>query len=123
MRKTRVLLLDLKGMVADIVRQILSEQGDVEVVATLHNVPEGDLIDCTEEVDLVITAHTPNRLELRRFDAALASNPGLRVLAIEDDGRSACMYALAPQTIQLGPLSPKALVEFVRASTRGVEVA
>jgi DNA-binding NarL/FixJ family response regulator len=105
-------------MVADIVRRVLSQENDVEVVASLEGIDGWQLVSETQEVDLVITAYRPSETELRRFDRALASRPGLRVLAIEGDGRTACMYALRPYTTQLGPLSPETLIEFVRASAR-----
>lgn len=105
-------------MVADIVRQVVSQQDDIEVVASLHEMDEVESVAETAEVDLVITAYPPNEAELRRFDRLLSTRPGLRVLAIEDDGRTACMYALRPQTTQLGPLSPKTLIEFIRSCAR-----
>ena len=119
--KTRVLLLDVTGMVADIVRQVLSKQSDVELVGSIHDLDDAHLIGHTAGVDVVITAYAPSRLELRRFDQALSSSPGLRVLAIEDEGRTACMYALSPTTTELGPLSPETLVAFVHASARAQE--
>jgi hypothetical protein len=46
-------------------------------------------------------------------DRLLAAKPGLRALAVQDQGRTAVMYRLVPQTTQLGPLSPDTLVEFI----------
>ena len=118
MREIRVLLFGLTGMVADIVREVVSQEDDVKIVASLQDIGQVESTAETAEVDLVITAYPPNQSELRRFDRSLAARPGLRVLAIEDDGRSACMYTLLPRTTELGPLSPKTLIEFIRASVR-----
>jgi DNA-binding NarL/FixJ family response regulator len=114
--KIRVLLLDLTGMVADIVREVASQQDDVEIIASLQNIDDVESVAQRADVDVVITAYAPNQSELRRYDRALAARPGLRVLAIEDDGRTAFMYSLQPQMTQLGPLSPKTLIEFIRAA-------
>ena len=116
MREIRVLLLGLTGIAADIVRQVVSQQKDVEIVASLEDVDDVELFARIENVDLVITAYPSCKSGLSRFNPALATKPGLRVLAIEDDGRTACMYTLLPHTTQLGPLSPKSLLQFIRAS-------
>jgi DNA-binding NarL/FixJ family response regulator len=102
-------------MVADIVRQVVSQQDDVEIIASLQNINDVESDIQRAGVDVVITAYPSNQVELRRFDQALAARPRLRVLAIEDDGRTACMYTLLPQITQLGPLSPETLIEFIRA--------
>jgi DNA-binding NarL/FixJ family response regulator len=113
-----VLLLDLSGIVADIVRQVVSQEDDVEIIASLQNSNDVESDVQRAGADVVITTYPSNQSELRRFDRALAARPGLRVLAIEDDGRTACMYTLLPQITQLGPLSPKTLIEFIRTSVR-----
>jgi hypothetical protein len=108
----------MSGIVADIVRQTVSRHDDIEIVASLPDVDGLESVVETAEVDLVITAYRPHQSELRRFDRALAARPGLRVLAIGNEGRTACMYTLLPETTQLGPLSPGTLIEFIRASAR-----
>ena len=103
-------------MVADIVRQIVSHQDDIEIVGSLPDVDGVESVAERTDVDLVITTYRRRQSDLRRFDRLLASRPRMRVLAIEDDSRTACMYALLPQTTQLGPLSPRTLLDFIRAS-------
>ena len=117
MRAIRVLLLDMSGIVADIVRQTVSQHDDIEIVDSLQDVRRLESAARKRDVDLVITAYRPHESDLRRFDRALVARPGLRVLAIEDDGRTACIYTLWPRTIQLGPLSPQRLIEFIREAT------
>jgi hypothetical protein len=108
--------LDMTGIVADIVRQTVSQHEDIEIVASLPDANGLESVTETADVDLVITAYRPNQSDLGRFDRALAAKPGLRVLAIEGEGRTACMYTLLPHTRQLGPLSPRTLIGFIRAS-------
>jgi response regulator of citrate/malate metabolism len=118
LKEIRVLLLGLTRMVADIVREVVSQEDDVEIIASLQNIDDVESVAQRAEADLVITVYPPNKSELRRLDRALTARPGLRVLAIEDDGRAAFMYTLLPQTTQLGPLSPNTLIGFIRAPVR-----
>jgi DNA-binding NarL/FixJ family response regulator len=119
LREIRVLLLDLTEIVAGIVGRAISPHDDIEIVGSVSDVRDLELLAEAQQADLVITAYRPEESNLSRFDAVLTSRPGLRVLAIENEGRTACMYALLPQTRELGPLSPKTLIEFIRASAQG----
>ena len=114
-RRIRVLLLEITGIVADLVRQTVSEQPDLELIASVPALHELDTMAGNMKVDLVITTYPPNPSDLRRFHPMLAARPGLRVLAIKDDSRSACMYTLAPTTTDLGVLTPETLIQFIRA--------
>jgi hypothetical protein len=115
----RVLLLEMTGIVADIVRQTVSEQADLEVVATVPALRHLNAVLAAVEADLVITPYPSSAGGLSRFDALLLARPGVRILAIQDDGRRACMYALAPRATALGVLTPETLVEFIRAPWSG----
>jgi hypothetical protein len=113
--KIRVLLLEMTGIVADLVRRTVSEQADLEIVASVPALHELDVTAAAAEADLVITPYPSSAAGLSRFDDLLGARPGLRVLAIEDDGRRASMYALAPQATELGLLTPETLIEFIRS--------
>ena len=113
--RTRILLLEMTGLAADLVRHAVEEHSDLEIVAS---VPALDRLDATAsaaEADIVITQYKPAGAGLSRFDRLLRARPAVRVLAIEDDGRRASMYALAPRSTDLGDLTPETLVEFIRA--------
>ncbi len=114
MARTRVVLVGLRGIIGDIVRDALHER-EVEIV--------GDLLDETEleatlarvDVDCVvwrIGRNDPPAAEL------LAHHPRLRIVALEDDGRRAFVYELRPRRMPLGELSPALLAEVVEAAAR-----
>jgi DNA-binding NarL/FixJ family response regulator len=117
----RVVLLERSRIVADLVREVVSQHDDVEVVASVTDARGLQSVVESGEVDLVITTFSPTEPELRRLDLVLVARPGLRVLAVEDDGRRASMYALVPQMTRLGPLSPQTLIDFIRSAPRPVE--
>jgi hypothetical protein len=96
----------MTGMTADLVRHVVAQHDDIEIV------------DSVADVDVVITMYPRQRAELRHVDLVLAAKPGLRALAVEDRGRTAVMYALVPETTELGPLSADTLVEFIRTLPR-----
>ena len=112
----RVLFLAMTGFVADLVRQIVAPHDDIEIVGSLPNPPDLNAVGAVPPADLLIIECDADRAGLRRLDPLLAARPGLKALAIEDDGRSASMYALVPRFTQLGPLSADRLIDFIRAS-------
>jgi hypothetical protein len=101
----------MTGITADLVRHIVAPHDDIEIV------------DAIPDADLVITTYHPRRADAIALDQALAAKPGLRALAVRDEGRTAVMYTLVPQTTQLGPLSPDTLVELIRTLPRGIPAA
>lgn len=119
MNPTRLVLLEMPGILADLIRQAIAGHDDVEIVAFVRDVPELESVVQETEVDLVIAGLAAEASELGRFDKALDTRPGMRVLAIEGDGRTACMYMLVPRIIPLGPLSPSTLIELIRATRPG----
>jgi hypothetical protein len=108
----------MTGIAGDLVRQIVAQHDDIEIVDAVANADDLDALGTLADVDLVITMYPPHRSELRHLDRILAAKPGLRALAVKDEGRTAVMYALVPQTRELGPLSPDTLVEFIRTLPR-----
>lgn len=119
MSPTRLVLLEIPGILADLIRQTVAGHDDVEIVAFVRDVPELESVVQGTEVDLVIAGLAAETSELGRFDKALATRPRMRVLAIEGDGRTARMYMLVPRIIPLGPLSPSMLIELIRATHPG----
>jgi DNA-binding NarL/FixJ family response regulator len=113
-----VLLLDMTGIAGDLVRQIVAEQDDIEMVDATASSADLDRISLGQ-VDLVITMYRDDRFGSVHLDRLLAAKPGLRALAVQDQGRTAVMYQLVPQTTQLGPLSPDTLVELIRTLSHG----
>ena len=101
-RHIRVLLLETSGIVTGLIRQVLSEEADIQIVATVPALGDLDVASGAAEIDLVITTY--------------ADTQQLRILAIEDDGRRASMYTPIPERRELGMLTPETLIEFIRAA-------
>jgi hypothetical protein len=112
----RVLLVEMTGIAADLVRQVVAQQEDIEIVGCLPEAAELGAVAGVPSVELLITEYRADRESLRRLDPILASNPGLRALAVEEGGRAASMYELKPHLRRLGPLSAEGLIEFIRRS-------
>jgi hypothetical protein len=112
----RVLLLEMTGIVADLVRQIVARHEDIEVVGCLPDATNLGAVAGIPRVELVITEYRGDGESLRRLDPVLAASPGLCALAVEDRGRAASMYELKPHLRQLGPLSAERLIELIRMS-------
>ena len=106
----RILLLEMTGIAADIIRHVVVQHSDIEIVDRDpgHSEPP--------DVDLVIAMHSSDRSAMRELDRVLTSKPGLCALTVEERGGTALLYRLVPQTTELGPLSPETLVEFIRGA-------
>ncbi len=108
----RVVLVDMPRMLQDIVRKILSAEPDMQIQAA--TVAEREIASSPEvrDADVVILAEPEARTD--EYAAVLFAHPRLRLVAISDDGRRACLYELRPQRTPLGEMSPGALVQAVR---------
>jgi DNA-binding NarL/FixJ family response regulator len=111
----RVLLLDMPRLLCDLVRDVLSEQPDLEVVAELHD---------DSQLDEAVTRTAPNfvivgtdRAELSEACKELFElRPRLKVLALATEGGRSVVWELAPNYVQLGEMSPESLLAALRQS-------
>lgn len=109
-----VLLVGMDRITSDLVRQIVAGHDDIEIADAVANADGLEGVGTLAGVDVVITMHRPHRSGWGHLDRLLAAKPGLCALAIEDQGRTAVMYTLVPQTKQLGTLTRDTLVDFIR---------
>jgi DNA-binding NarL/FixJ family response regulator len=111
----RIVLVDMPTLMREIVRNILTDEPDLEVVAELD---DGDrllgLLESTGARNVVWGADgvVPN------VEPVLAAFPSVRVLAILEDGRSSFLYRLRPHKSALGQMSPERLVGAIRENGR-----
>ena len=96
----RVSLVDMPGLIADLVQDALESQPGIQVVS------EGD-----SAVDVLITG-AGRRLSLRAREF-LRAREGRRVITITAEGRAVFLYDSSMRKQPLGELSPMALVEAV----------
>ena len=122
MAPTRVVLGTMPPLLGDIVRETLV-QSDVDVLAEVGS--RGEILSAVEQTGahVVILGMAPDAWSslsglLRDL---LTHHPRLTVIALASDGRSGYVYQLQPRTIAIDDISPKTLVQAVRA-TAGVDV-
>jgi hypothetical protein len=115
-RTVRVSLVGCSGVLGDIIRTTLGNQPDIVVVDDLESIPAGGTLSVQADV-LVWNNADESRVERLLLDAAPPYGP--RVLATLGDGRDSAFWELAPRRTPLGPPSPDALVQSIRASFSG----
>ena len=100
--QTRVILVEMRRMLREIVREVVSSQPDLEVVdedddASLATIrASGACVVITQRGE-------PAGERIARF---LGTRPQVRVLALSSDGRDGALYELQPQKRPLGEISP-----------------
>jgi chemotaxis response regulator CheB len=115
---TRILLARMPHMLRSIIRDIVSDEPDMEVVGELAG--QARLLAAVEKTDasFVIIGHdgqdAPDTL-----GELFAYRPSARVLAVAREGRTGILYELRPQRIPIGELSASRLLAVIR----GVDVA
>jgi DNA-binding NarL/FixJ family response regulator len=109
----RILLLNVRGVLGDVIKAMLRASEDVTVVGESLDVTDiralvdrtgADVVVC--QFDDIATAEVANGL--------FAPHRRVKVIAVRDDGRRAVLWELRPQRSELGDLSPSQLVDVVR---------
>jgi hypothetical protein len=116
----RVLIADLPGVLHGVVRETLSPDADIVVVATPR--PGLSLPAAVQETGatvVIVGAEHPEAAD--PVPPLLAERARLRVLAVTADGRESVMYELQPRRRELGELSPAGLLDAVRATAGPLE--
>jgi DNA-binding NarL/FixJ family response regulator len=113
LERTRIVLIDMSPLLREIVRETLSREPDLDVVA--EHAATVDIGEAVERghADFVIVGEDARAAESVR--ALVASDRGLRALELHADGRESVLYELRPHRVALGELSPDALLRTIRA--------
>ncbi len=92
MPRTRVLLVDVRGMTGDILATLLRDDPDCEVVAELSD--RARLLDAVRErrPDVVVVGLRADDLG-PDWDRLFVEFPRLRVMAVTPNGRRTCLFA------------------------------
>jgi DNA-binding NarL/FixJ family response regulator len=112
--KIRIFLAGgLRRLLHDIVREAVATQPDMKVVGDSHNGQELHHMLAAGDVDLVIVgAHQSE--DISSVASILYASPQVKLLAIEDNGRTATIYRLRPHQLSLGEMSPQELLAAIR---------
>ncbi|MGE5697898.1 MAG: hypothetical protein ACM4D3_22455 [Candidatus Sericytochromatia bacterium] len=113
----RVALIGCTGLLGDIIRQTLTSEPDLAVVAQITTPgPDFDLLQCDADIVLWNGAEEDR---IARWLTGLKHQRAPRVLATLTDGREAALWELIPHRIELGGMSPHTLVETIRENQVG----
>jgi DNA-binding NarL/FixJ family response regulator len=111
----RVLLAALTPFRADIIRKILSQAPDMDVLgpgARTDALPGA--ADIGEADVLILGSVVARHGGDEEIEALLESRPRIKILALEEDGRNAVLHELRPRAVSLGDLSASRLIEAIR---------
>jgi hypothetical protein len=97
------------------IEQAVGAQPDMTVVGTIRSVRELAASTSAKRPHLVVVGLKDACLP-PECEAALTEQPALKVLGIEYDAGSAQLYELTPTCQAIGPVSPKEIVEAIRAA-------
>lgn len=113
----RVALIGCTGLLGDIIRQTLSGEPDLDVVAQMITPgPDFDLLQFDADIVLWNGAEEDR---IARWLTGLKHQRAPRVLATLTDGQDAALWELIPHRIELGGMSPQTLVETIRENQVG----
>jgi hypothetical protein len=110
-----VLIVDLPGMLREIVHDTVAAESDMEVAAEVTaNAPIPDAAAESGAAVVILNEDHPALAEdgSRVLDSRQDS---LKLLAVGVDGREGFLYALRPVRIPLGELSPARLAAAIRS--------
>jgi hypothetical protein len=111
--KTQIILVNMPQMLRDIVRTVVSDEPDLEIVDEYDDPEAYQTIDIGEPY-VFITSLRDVGAAVDRFFGAGTKNC---VLAISADGSETTLYELRPRVRSLGEISPTMLVAAIRANT------
>jgi DNA-binding NarL/FixJ family response regulator len=112
----RVLIVDMPGVLHDIVNATLAAARDIVVV--------GDVTDVEESLERVVEAVGPSVVVLGSGHPAaadgcrelLSMDSNLKLIALDDDGAQTFLVEMRPKATPLGELSPSTLVSAIRSA-------
>jgi hypothetical protein len=112
----RVALLDLPGLLGDVVRDALSRDGDIQVQVHVAGSSEADIMAGDPAV-IVLSERDPQSCP--HGEAILRGHHDLRLVAISPDARQACLYEWCPCGHPFDEVSASTLRAAVRGSAGG----
>jgi DNA-binding NarL/FixJ family response regulator len=102
-------------MLQSIIRGIVADQPDMEVVGELSERAELEaMVEQTSAAFVIMGRDSPDATE--GFRTLLTRQPPVRILAITGEGKAASLYELRPQRIPIGELSASRLVSVIRGA-------
>jgi DNA-binding NarL/FixJ family response regulator len=111
LKPRRIILVGLPRMLNDIVKKVITEQPDLEVVAELGCA--GDIAHAVAERDADLVIADPSCTD-GAIERLVGPRSRLRLLEVEASGRGSCLSELRPHRVPLGEISPDRLLGAIR---------
>lgn len=109
--------MNLTGILADLMTAAFQSQPDMSIVDTPD---QCDLRDAMQRSQADVIIWRLDDVDVPDVDPELFTrHPRVKVLAVQDDGRSFVFWELRPHRTALGELSLTGVVDHVRRSCRG----
>jgi len=117
----RVVLATMPPLLRDIVRQSLARDADVEVLAEVATCDEIAPAVDHASADVTVLGVTPDEWPglSQLLRETLATHPRLTIIALTSDGRSGYVYRMQPRGVVIDDLTPRSLVQVIRANAGG----
>ena len=113
LEQIRVLVVQMPGILGEILKKIVAEEPGMEVVDEIPNCDE--LLRMTSETNANVVIIGLEQSELPDACQDLFEEyPRIKLLAVVGDGRDAFAYQLRPQRVAMGAVTPNDLVEAIR---------
>jgi DNA-binding NarL/FixJ family response regulator len=113
MDRADVVLVTARPILESIVLAALASEPDVRVVGTVPSLRALEMFLTGRGADLAIV-DVGDRSAYEIGAQLLSRFPGLRVLTIAGDGRTATLHELRPHAVPLGEISPERLRQAIR---------
>jgi DNA-binding NarL/FixJ family response regulator len=119
-RTVRIVLVALRGLLRDLIRQILATERGLHVVGELT---DGQALSATLDrtrADLVIWNFEDGdeAEDASTWSGLLDNHPRVAILTVRDDGRRGSVWQLRPHMTAIGELSPRLLLDAIREAVR-----
>jgi DNA-binding NarL/FixJ family response regulator len=113
LEQIRIVLVGMPRMLREIVREIVTTQLDMSVVA--ETTDPAALLRLLRRKDAQLVVAGADDLQGADVERLLDAHPRLKLLSIRDDGRQILLYELRPRKVALGELAPSTLAAAIRA--------
>jgi DNA-binding NarL/FixJ family response regulator len=115
LRRIRILLADMPRLLLELVDAIISAEPDMLIVGEHFTDAELPGAATRTDADIVIAGEgdTPRA---EQWISLLYQCPQLKVLVLEQTGRTALLYELRPHRTSLGEVSRSGLLDAIRAA-------
>ena len=114
MERTRIVLIDTAPLLREILREVISGEPDLALVAEHDAVVDVRKTVEREAADFVVVGRDAASVDDVR--AMVGAGLGVRALEVYSDGKESVLYELRPHRVSLGEISSETLLRTIRAA-------